>query len=198
LAFISEFNVQMLYLLGLKNAVANFLSCPPPPSPEQSRTITAMAAVYPVDFEAVATKQYRCAVTQRLLGNSSLKLALQQCFLEFFIPSSQQNFENTFFGICTQFRTLGGLPLSVLVSSRFVWRGLTNNIISWAKSCLHCQQSKIHRHTRLLPQPIPIPQRQFAHLHIDLVGPLQYCNGCYHILTIIDHTSMWMEAIPLS
>ncbi len=29
LAFISEFNVQMLYLPSLKNIVANFLSCPP-------------------------------------------------------------------------------------------------------------------------------------------------------------------------
>ncbi len=33
LAFISEFNVQMLYLPGLKNVIADFLSCPPPPRP---------------------------------------------------------------------------------------------------------------------------------------------------------------------
>jgi hypothetical protein len=62
---------------------------------------------------------------------------------------------------------------------------------------VHCQWSKIHRHTRLLPQPIPIPQQWFAHLHIDLVGPLQCSNGCNHIFTIIDCTSKWMEAIPL-
>jgi hypothetical protein len=31
LAFISEFNIQMLYLPGLKNAVADFLSRPSPP-----------------------------------------------------------------------------------------------------------------------------------------------------------------------
>jgi hypothetical protein len=29
LAFVSEFNVQMLYLPGLKNVVADFLFCPP-------------------------------------------------------------------------------------------------------------------------------------------------------------------------
>ncbi len=54
------------------------------------------------------------------------------------------------------------------------------------------------RYTCLLPQPIPIPQWRFAHLHIDLVGPLQYSSDCNHIFTIIDRTSKWMEAIPLS
>jgi hypothetical protein len=48
LAFISEFNVQMLYLPGLKNVVADFLSClPPPPTPyplESAETVTALVA----------------------------------------------------------------------------------------------------------------------------------------------------------
>ncbi len=48
------------------------------------------------------------------------------------------------------------------------------------------------------PQPIPIPQRRFSHLHV-LVGPLQYSNNFNYIFTIIiDRTSKWMEAIPLS
>jgi hypothetical protein len=47
-------------------------------------------------------------------------------------------------------------------------------------------------------QPIPIPQQGFSHLHVDLVGPLQYSNNFNYIFTIIDHTSKWMEAIPLS
>jgi hypothetical protein len=58
--------------------------------------------------------------------------------------------------------------------------------------------SKIHRHTRLVPQPIPILQRRFFHLHVDLVGPLQYSNNFNYIFTITDCTSKWMEAIPLS
>jgi transposase InsO family protein len=36
----------------------------------------------------------------------------------------------------------------------------------------------------------------FSHLHVDLVGPLQYSNNFN--FTIIDCTSKWIEAIPLS
>jgi hypothetical protein len=53
LAFISEFNVQMLYLPGLKNVIANFW--PAPPSPEPPGAVAAAAAAVLVNFEAMAT-----------------------------------------------------------------------------------------------------------------------------------------------
>jgi hypothetical protein len=52
LAFISEFNIQMLYLPGLKNVVADFLSRPSPPEP----TGDIAAAADPVNFEAKAAE----------------------------------------------------------------------------------------------------------------------------------------------
>ncbi len=48
------------------------------------------------------------------------------------------------------------------------------------------------------PQPILIHQRSFSHLQVGLVGPLQYSNSFNYIFTIIDCTSKWMEATPLS
>ncbi len=45
-------------------------------------------------------------------------------------------------------------------------------------------------------QPIPIPQHHFSHLHVDLVGPLQYSNNFNYIFTNIDRTTKWMEAVP--
>ncbi len=64
LAFISEFNVQQLYLPGLKN-VADFLS-----RPNQTATgsVAATSAVDPVDFEEMAAKQNHCPETQHLLA----------------------------------------------------------------------------------------------------------------------------------
>ncbi len=69
---------------------------------------------------------------------------------------------------------------------------------AWAKTCLYCQQSKIHRQTNTRPLHIPVPQWRFSHLHIDLVGLLQFSNNCNYIFTIIDCTSKWMKAIPLA
>jgi hypothetical protein len=94
LAFISEFNVQMLFLPGLKNVVADFLFRPPP-SPEPSGTVAATTVADPVDFEAKAAEQNSCTETQCLLGGSSLKIAfwldtwLAMFQLEFSSPWSQ-------------------------------------------------------------------------------------------------------------
>ncbi len=91
--------------------------------------------------------------------------------------------------IFTTFHIPGGSPPGV-------WY-LASDITTWSQACLHCQQAKIHRHIRLQPQPVPIPQGRFSHLHINLVGPLQYSGGFNFIFTLIDHTSKWMEAVPL-
>ncbi len=60
--------------------------------------------------------------------------------------------------------------LPSIISSRFVLRGLSSDVTAWACRCLACQRGKIHRHTRLVPLPIPIPQRRFSHQHVDLVA----------------------------
>ena len=47
-------------------------------------------------------------------------------------------------------------------------------------------------------QPIPILRRRFTHIHVDLVGLLLSSNGYTHLLTVIDWSTRWSEAIPLS
>jgi hypothetical protein len=73
LAFISEFNVQLLYLPRLKNVLLIF--CPDHPPPPSTGTVAATAAADPVDFEEMAAEQNHCPETQRLLGGTSLELA---------------------------------------------------------------------------------------------------------------------------
>jgi len=47
-------------------------------------------------------------------------------------------------------------------------------------------------------QPIDIPEHAFSHMHVDLLGPLPSSSeGHSYVLTIIDRTTRWPEAIPL-
>jgi len=70
--------------------------------------------------------------------------------------------------------------------------------ISACKDCLECQRGKVTRQFTAAPVPIPIPSRRFSHIHADLVGPLPVSKeGFTHILTIIDRSTPWLEAVPL-
>jgi hypothetical protein len=64
-----------LYLHGLKNVVADFLSCP---NKTTAGSVAATSAADQVDLEEMAAKQNRCPETQHLLGGPSLELAFRQ------------------------------------------------------------------------------------------------------------------------
>jgi hypothetical protein len=181
-----------------------YFSCPPP---QTTGSVTATAVADPVDYEEMAAKQHCFPETQRLLGGTSLKFAFRQTGAQClagdistgtFRPIVPLKFKKAVFDHFHNVAHLGRLSSRCIISSRFVWRGLSSNTAAWARGCLACQRGKIHCHTRLAPQPIPIPQQRFSHFHVDLVGPLQYSNNFNYIFTIIDRTSKWMEAIPLS
>ena len=85
-----------------------------------------------------------------------------------------------------------------LVSTRFVWPGLSRDVGLWARSCLQCQWSKIQIYVKTSVPAILVPSRRFSHMHIDIVGPLLSSQGCSYILTMIDRTTHWPEAVSLS
>ena len=85
-----------------------------------------------------------------------------------------------------------------LLSSRFVWPCLAKDVSLWTRSCLRCQQSKVQSHVKSSVPSIQVPGRQFSHVHLDLVGPLPSSQGYSYLLTMIDRTSRWPEAVPLS
>jgi hypothetical protein len=79
--------------------------------------------------------------------NAWLEIFPQAIFAQFF-PS---NSEKTFLIISTMSLTPGGSPSIRIISSRFVWGGLSSDVTVWACGCLACQRGKIHRHTHLVP-----------------------------------------------
>jgi hypothetical protein len=87
----------------------------------------------------------------------------------------------------------GRLATRRLISS---WPGLSKDVTGWARECAARQWSKIHLRFQVPLDLISGPQRRFAHIHIDLVGPLTPSSLFDHILTVIDRMNGWMEALP--
>jgi hypothetical protein len=128
----------MLYLPGLKKVVADFLSYP-------NQATNGSVAADPVDFEEMAAKQNCCPETQRLLGGTSLNwLSTRQAlnaWLEMFpraisaqlFPSnSEKNIFDHFYNVAHP----GRLASRRIISSRFVWCGLSSDVTAWARGCL--------------------------------------------------------------
>jgi hypothetical protein len=56
-----------------------------------------------------------------------------------------------------------------VISSRYVWKGLSTDVTAWAKACVGCQRAKVHCHVQVPPQHIPVPTCRFSHIHVELV-----------------------------
>jgi len=75
---------------------------------------------------------------------------------------------------------------------------MTSDIARWVRDCQQCTRAKVTSQPAAPVRPIQEPSRTFSHIHVDLVGPLPTAaDGSTYILTIIDRTTRWLEAVPL-
>ena len=85
-----------------------------------------------------------------------------------------------------------------MVSSRYVWTGCARDINTWCKECQQCARAKVQPQERAAVEAIPVPVHKLWHVHVDLVGPWPVSSGGHrHLLTVVDRTSRWAEAIPM-
>ena len=156
-----------------ESEVLEVLEVPDPPIPSPFPTSASG-----VDFIQLAKDQLSCSDVLRLQKSPSLRLIpvsvngnilicdAKTKVLRPLVPSSQR------FNV---FKALHGLPhpgicaSRRLISARFVWRGLANDVRDYCHSCLPCQRGKILRHVQLRPEKIPVPFRRFSHVHVDLI-----------------------------
>ena len=83
-----------------------------------------------------------------------------------------------------------------MICEKFVWPSIRADTAKWSRECVHCQRAKVRRHVVPEIGEFIVPNRRFAHLHVDLTK-MPESNGYGYLLTIIDRFTRWPTAIPL-
>ncbi|GFO24773.1 Pol polyprotein [Plakobranchus ocellatus] len=85
------------------------------------------------------------------------------------------------------------------IRTRFSWPGVCSDVKNYTTSCHLCQIKPRTGRDRPAPfQPVPIVGEPFERVMIDLVGPLLLSSDRYeYLLTLVDVSSRWAEAVPL-
>lgn len=102
--------------------------------------------------------------------------------------------------VITSFHDVGHFNADKTLSAireRFWWHGMVSEVRQFVKGCAHCAVTKsegaLRPPQRHLPNPGP-----FQFLAIDIVGELPSARGYRFILTMEDHFTKWVEAIPMT
>ncbi|GFW43654.1 hypothetical protein TNCV_4770031 [Trichonephila clavipes] len=198
LDFISQFTTNIVHIPGSDNIAADVLS-----------RVFAITFPSQIDYDCIAETQQTDQELHTLIA-SGTSLELKKvtfpnlsteimCDLSTgtarpYIP--KQHRQDVFSAMHNLSHP--GIRRSVhLMKQRFVWPSISSDVAKWARHCLACQKSKIHRHTRSPLSSFQEPSQRFDHVHLDLIGPLPPSNGYTYCLTMIDRFSKWPEAQPL-
>ena len=220
LSYVAEFTSDIQHVPGAENVVADCLSRPSSSTPLPSSSsrpladppgLIAGASSSPspavIDWRGIASRQATCSSVQHTAASPSLKVVKRHqegvqllCDISTghvrpLIPTEDRQMV---FEAIHNVAHPGTRATRRLVSARVVWRGMASDLAAWCRACQQCQRAKVTKQPAAPVQPIPIPQRRFSHVHVDLVGPLPVSSDSFtYILTIIDRTTRWLEAVPL-
>ena len=207
LSFISEFSTDIRHIAGRENVVADALSWPSAAvTPGQVAVVTPSTSGR-LDFRVLAREQSVCVETQQLMENTCLQTAevvvdgvplwcdVSTGLIRPLVPESQRK---AVFNAIHELAHPGTRATRRLVTSRFVWPRCSSDVATWCKQCPGCARGKITIQEKTAPALIPVPEKRFSHVHVDLVGPLPPSKEGYtHVLTVIDRSTRWPEVFPV-
>jgi hypothetical protein len=75
---------------------------------------------------------------------------------------------------------------------------MNKDINNWCRECQQCSRGKVTKQPAAAVAQIPVPNRRFSHVHVDLVGPLPTsAEGFRYLFTLVDRSTRWVEAVPI-
>ena len=83
------------------------------------------------------------------------------------------------------------------IAHNYFWPAMKADISQYVTNCIPCNRCKSQPKIKPPMVPRPILQPRFQHVEVDVVGPLPSSEGQTHLLTIVDRTSRWFEAVPM-
>jgi cleavage and polyadenylation specificity factor subunit 1 len=200
--FLSEFDLQILYIPGAHNTAADCLSRPASGSQTScSMKITSVSAPFSDSHPWFSVlSQFEPSAVDKT--QTSLSLTKQDGVWwesstgkkRLVVPPALRS---EVFHSLHDLGHPGVKKMHHLISSKYFWPNMKKEIQSRCQSCTICQSCKITRHQHHEPQSFPA-SRRFQTVHVDIVGPLTPSkNGTCYLLTMIDRFSRWLEVAPL-
>lgn len=200
LDYISQFTTDIRHISGKDNITADFLS--------RVSTITTPSTI---PYSDIADAQQLDPELKNLMTSQQTSLKFSRIVTDYsdiplicdistgkprpFIPKI---FRKIVFDSIHNLSHPGIKTTTTMIRQRFIWPLIERDCKSWARCCIECQRTKIWRHTKSPVNLIEIPNSRFAHINLDIVGPLPSSKGFTYCVTMIDRFSRWPEAIPVA
>ena len=201
LDYISQFTTDIQYITGSNNTVADTLSrieTVDSQTTALNNLLLRIAQEQQTDTELPTNCDSNLALSLKLTKLPATNLSLYcDSTTSSPRPFVPVNLRYEVFNTLHSLSHPGVRATKRLVKERFVWPNIDRDLTEWTRSCIPCQKSKISRHNKPQIGTYNEPDARFAHIHMDIVGPLPPSKGHTHLLTIVDRFSKWMDAIPL-
>ncbi len=177
--------------------------------------VVAHAPLGGVDYAAIAAAQGSCPGVQKVAASLALQIRRVQIHKADVLcdvamgeawPLVPAAFRTAVFAAIHGLAHPGIQARRRLVLSRFVWHRCASDVAVWcpqtwpygAGTARPARRGKVTLQPAAVTQSIPVPERRFTHLHVDLVGPLPTSvEGFKYLFTTIDRSTRWVEAIPV-
>ena len=205
LAFISEFATDISHVPGVENVVADALTRQYDDEGPAALVHSVVHTLLDVDLSALATHQLPLeeepssllqlkyvnfpGVDRPLVCDTSLGRP------RVLVPTERRR---SIFDAIHGLAHPSGKATLAIVARTYAWSNMRRDVLLWAKQCQVCQRSKVALHTKPPVKPIAVPTARFEHVDIDIVVPFSPDLGFKYLLTFVDRTTRWPEAVPVA